>query len=199
MGNGGFGMKTKLLGLIVAVAMCGPWPATASTYTYEVSIDIAGVAITGTIVTSCDSCALLNSDILSWSFNGSDGGSFSSGAAGASYTTSVAPALVASPTEVVYSIAQPSGSYSAFCGAAFPCASLLLEFDVQLAGGYGYDHYYDPAIGTYSNEKTETDIQLAAISSTPLPAALPLFASGLGALGLLGWRRKRKNVAALAA
>jgi hypothetical protein len=27
---------------------------------------------------------------------------------------------------------------------------------------------------------------------TPLPAALPLFAAGLGALGLLGWRRKRK-------
>ena len=33
---------------------------------------------------------------------------------------------------------------------------------------------------------------------TPLPAALPLFATGLGALGLLGWRRKRKS-AALAA
>ena len=31
---------------------------------------------------------------------------------------------------------------------------------------------------------------------TPLPAALPLFASGLGALGLLGWRRKRKAQAA---
>ena len=30
---------------------------------------------------------------------------------------------------------------------------------------------------------------------TPLPAALPLFASGLGALGLLGWRRKRKAAA----
>jgi len=29
-------------------------------------------------------------------------------------------------------------------------------------------------------------------TQTPLPAALPLFASGLGALGLLGWRRKRK-------
>jgi hypothetical protein len=37
------------------------------------------------------------------------------------------------------------------------------------------------------------------INPTPLPAALPLFASGLGAMGLLGWRRKRKSVAALAA
>ena len=38
-----------------------------------------------------------------------------------------------------------------------------------------------------------------SVSATPLPAALPLFATGLGALGLLGWRRKRKNAAALAA
>jgi len=30
------------------------------------------------------------------------------------------------------------------------------------------------------------------IAPTPLPAALPLFATGLGAIGLLGWRRKRK-------
>jgi hypothetical protein len=29
-------------------------------------------------------------------------------------------------------------------------------------------------------------------TTTPLPATLPLFATGLGALGLLGWRRKRK-------
>ena len=29
-------------------------------------------------------------------------------------------------------------------------------------------------------------------AATPLPAALPLFATGLGALGLLGWRRKRR-------
>ncbi len=29
-------------------------------------------------------------------------------------------------------------------------------------------------------------------SITPIPAALPLFATGLGSLGLLGWRRKKK-------
>jgi hypothetical protein len=33
-------------------------------------------------------------------------------------------------------------------------------------------------------------------AATPLPAALPLFAGGLGALGVLGWRRKRKAAAA---
>jgi hypothetical protein len=31
-----------------------------------------------------------------------------------------------------------------------------------------------------------------APATTPVPATLPLFAGGLGALGLLGWRRKRK-------
>jgi len=34
--------------------------------------------------------------------------------------------------------------------------------------------------------------------ATPLPGAFPLFASGLGALGLIGWRKKKK-AAALAA
>jgi hypothetical protein len=35
------------------------------------------------------------------------------------------------------------------------------------------------------------------VTPVPLPAALPLFATGLGALGLLGWRKKRKNAAAV--
>jgi hypothetical protein len=34
---------------------------------------------------------------------------------------------------------------------------------------------------------------------TPLPAALPLFATGLGALALLGWHRRRKGAALIAA
>ena len=37
-----------------------------------------------------------------------------------------------------------------------------------------------------------TAAQDAGLNTTPLPAALPLFATGIGAIGLLGWRRKRK-------
>ena len=43
------------------------------------------------------------------------------------------------------------------------------------------------------------NITLTATTVTPLPAALPLFAGGLGGLGFFGWRRKRKNAAALPA
>jgi hypothetical protein len=35
--------------------------------------------------------------------------------------------------------------------------------------------------------------------TTPIPPALPMFVAGLGAMGLLGRRRKRKNTVAIAA
>jgi hypothetical protein len=48
----------------------------------------------------------------------------------------------------------------------------------------------------FVTESTNVTITLPdSASITPLPAALPLFATGLGALGLLGWRRKRKALA----
>jgi hypothetical protein len=48
---------------------------------------------------------------------------------------------------------------------------------------------------------TEADqsFTIDVVSSTPLPAALPLFATGLGMMGWIAKRRKRKNEAALAA
>jgi hypothetical protein len=38
---------------------------------------------------------------------------------------------------------------------------------------------------------TDGGSQISGPGLAPLPAAFPLFATGLGALGLLGWRRKR--------
>jgi hypothetical protein len=36
------------------------------------------------------------------------------------------------------------------------------------------------------------NVQFADATAVPVPAALPLFASGLGLMGIFGWRRKRK-------
>jgi hypothetical protein len=44
--------------------------------------------------------------------------------------------------------------------------------------------------GPGANQSFTLDI----MNPIPIPAALPLFATGLGALGLMGWRRKRKAV-----
>jgi hypothetical protein len=58
------------------------------------------------------------------------------------------------------------------------------------------------SIGTCTSEVNEFGLTpshgawSATLVTTPVPAALPLFATGLGALGLLGWRRKRKAIAA---
>jgi hypothetical protein len=43
-----------------------------------------------------------------------------------------------------------------------------------------------------ANDVLQDVVDLTPVQATPLPAALPLFASGLGAMGLIGWRRKRK-------
>jgi hypothetical protein len=49
--------------------------------------------------------------------------------------------------------------------------------------------------GTGADQSFTLEVGEAAVIATPLPATLPLSATGLGALGLLGWRRKRKGVA----
>jgi hypothetical protein len=62
----------------------------------------------------------------------------------------------------------------------------------QIAGFFFSQHCF-----SFACLVTDATLSLSvAPSETPLPAALPLFATGLGALGLLGWRRKRKHAAA---
>jgi hypothetical protein len=62
---------------------------------------------------------------------------------------------------------------------------------------YSQDQYGNTLTTSGSATITELAGQ-GTQGETPLPAALPLFATGLGALGLLGWRRKKKT-ASLAA
>jgi hypothetical protein len=85
-----------------------------------------------------------------------------------------------------------------------PNVELSLQLDLVIsAHGFtigAFDHEYgfiDPII---TIDPTFPDANLFSLAfspgmdtlPTPLPAALPLFATGVGALGLLGWRRKKK-------
>jgi hypothetical protein len=56
---------------------------------------------------------------------------------------------------------------------------------------FGNQFFQSLVLTTSSNAFEYTNLH-SDITGAPLPAALPLFATGLGALGLLGWWRKRK-------
>jgi hypothetical protein len=115
--------------------------------------------------------------------------------------------------------ADSNGTYSSEVNAQFGYFSggspnsfvPVVFFDLPLSGGPSDSQNIDISSQTltgtvtltssadyifnFSAEAQSSGTELGT-STTPLPAALPLFASGLGALGLLGWRRKRKAQAA---
>jgi len=74
-----------------------------------------------------------------------------------------------------------------------------MVFDITFIGGTTNFSLPDLKVWfetTSGGDKTGSLLSMdIPVSPVPLPAALPLFASGLGALGLLGWRRKRKGAA----
>jgi hypothetical protein len=63
---------------------------------------------------------------------------------------------------------------------------------------HGIDQANSGPGGASTGTITNTSLGSWSVATTPLPAALPLFATGLGAMGLFGWRRKRKAAASLA-
>ena len=63
--------------------------------------------------------------------------------------------------------------------------------DVFLAQGMTVDFTID-SLGNRADDVLGLTAQITG-TETPVPAALPLFATGLGAMGLLGWRRRRRG------
>jgi PEP-CTERM motif-containing protein len=64
---------------------------------------------------------------------------------------------------------------------------------VGFAGGKIWDGFILSADICYQSPCGVVGV-LTPTSVVPLPATLPLFVTGLGALGLIGWRRKRKEL-----
>ena len=68
-------------------------------------------------------------------------------------------------------------------------------FGVEYVNGINFGSLSTDQEGNPDNFGTYT----VSVTTTPLPAALPLFAGGLGLLGLFGRRRKQAEAAAIAA
>jgi hypothetical protein len=70
----------------------------------------------------------------------------------------------------------------------------IISADFEALGSSVYKFFLTTPTGLLQNPVApiRTTSGPLVFSPVPLPAALPLFATGLGGLGLLGWRRKRK-------
>lgn len=191
-------MKRLLVAATVIAAMTAS--AEATTYDFDLTMGTALLGtntVTGTITTDGTIGPLSLSDLVTWNLTiQTIGGPVPGGpetliGPGQAGSNSIAATLFSSPSSFTDLVATPTALSYFFGDASQPS---LLEIVEGGLGGDGIDLWnagtiYQPA-GLF---ELTIDDQGFGVSPTPLPAALPLFATGLGAMGLLGWRRKRKD------
>ena len=144
----------------------------------SVNVMASGTLLSDVGATSSDFLRVAGSTIVNTtSIDGNNNGAFTTSATVSSLSANVDYLIEMN----AFALAHPSVTATTFLDPFF----FLDQNFVDL----GYSITVSPGIGN----------SLDVASATPLPAALPLFATGLGSLGLLGWRRKRKNTTARAA
>jgi hypothetical protein len=83
-------------------------------------------------------------------------------------------------------------NYTSELNLVFEYSLLIPSADNPIIGGIGGPSF--ECSGFTCDPIRYVDADSGFASATPLPAALPLFAAGLSALGFAGWRRKKRNV-----
>jgi hypothetical protein len=193
MGYEGIPMpRSYVLAAAAALFLSGAAPGSALTFNWSfdatggTSTGIVTGTISGLVEGSNDGTGLTVTVLSSpsgnvlgggWDFIGSSLGGDAFTVTGGAVTFADAAFYRDSGDDVVF-----FGDY----GGYFPELFSTNEFDL------GFDHTDHFTIGV------QTQFSLAE-TAVPLPAALPMFASGLGVLGLLAWRRRSKPAAAPAA
>jgi hypothetical protein len=86
-------------------------------------------------------------------------------------------------TVYLYDYTQTSSVISTKC--RFPCVTYI----TKLIPVYGTKTFDDSHAFSYTGSLS---MQAAPPLATPLPAALPLYATGLGLIALLAWRKRRR-------
>lgn len=213
-------MNTKLSGLIACIVLAGnttAWAGTCTTTTFDTyfasgfsctvgDVEFSNFTSYADTVTGGATAALSSSITVTPS--GSDLTSLnltltfptSSVYAGNGQTSTLSFDYVVTPLSGYTITGSPlywnwdytgagTATTSPTIGSSLPTTSPLSVYDsVEALGGAG-----TATLTSYE------DSWVLGTSATPVPATLPLFGSGLAVMGLLGWRRKRKNAAAIAA
>ena len=160
---------------------------------YDFNYDFGGGSVSGFI--AADLGPINNStDINDWDITVNDGThsyELTGPLSGNNSTVDVAGAdMTANPGELDFNFSAHNDGHVEFMANDFPAQSFFDIFtDISLDSGLSWSaRLGDPTL-------TDAMSGSRAVAETPLPAALPLFASGLGAIGFFGWRRKRKMAA----
>jgi hypothetical protein len=210
------GPKLKLFVLLTCALFVGAAPSRASTTTYTYTgpdfNDIEGhallgfppysmsMSVTGSFTVAAPLISLSDQDItasiLSFSFfdgiqtiTSSNATSF-----GFSVSTDAFGNLTAWTIGVHIGDLAATGDEEQDIGTLFiPQALAVDQGDIALCVGPVVNGSCAPIAADVGRAQFNDPSQIPGVwTETPLPAALPLFATGLGGLGLFGWRRKRK-------
>ena len=208
-------MKNALFGLLLIMAWLAGFPASATTYTYDVDYSFTTVPgeVTGFITTSCDNCVLTASNVPSWSFTANDGTSGSSSNPGSGINAS-GDILEATPTGIFTVTNATVGGFFAFCSDIANNGS-----DCFKTAGLNVDNiFHSPpqpvptwhisweenssAEGIFSTDGEAQDsgsgfvfpaIEIASLAAVPEPPVWAMMIVGLAGCGFAANRRRRHN------
>jgi hypothetical protein len=188
----------RLYGSQIALAACAALafgvssPTIASADTYS-TFDVDGAydgglgTVTGSFTLDTTTNTSYAIDLTVVGAGGVNSGTITNPALAApgTYATADGPMLTYDEVDPALQIAltYPAGGGTLYTGG-FGQSQVVSDFSTTCTNG--------APDCTYALSGTVT---LASdVSTTPLPAALPLFAGGLGMIGLISQRRKRKNI-----
>ena len=187
-------MKAKVLGLIISLVAAFTWAGSANAITYTFDRTIGAGSVMGSFTTDGTLGAIADpSHFTSISITitapNINGGVATSGTG--SFPFYSGSGITATSTDLIFDFSQDA--YFGF----FTATSDWWCFDSSGSGCFVTGEILGTSSFTVAQSVSRTGqfVFASVPSATPLPAALPLFATGLGALGLLGWRRKRKAAA----